>query len=194
MTLNFKINVGAGLTTNQIDIYNTGLISVGSQFSTIPTLTPGSPAPTTADFFALFYDTDPSFSPIIATDYYFTPTEDEIIFIVPDYQTEPTAIALQLMPNSGENPGAFTATWSYQTDMPDYAGLPDDYSQGYPISGYSLNGGADSNLTFTDGSSQSFDYAFTGTPEPATWIEMIAGLLGVGFVLRRRPAKAASFA
>jgi hypothetical protein len=204
LTLDFAINAGSGPTT-QIYVYNTGLISIGSPFSSQPSLDPNNIAANPTNFLSLLYTKDPAFAPMYAN-YYFTPTEDDIFFMVPgpgNYPqladpSNPTPVAIELTPNSG-NPGAFTADWAFESNSPPYyPGLPDDMANGYPLSGYQFG----SNINYypfgitEDVASFNYPYSgpVSGAPEPSTWIELIAGVLALGVLLRRRPGAEAATA
>lgn len=192
VTTSFNLNAGSG-PTNQIYVYDTGLISIGSAFpSGAPSLDPSNITASSTNFLSLYYDTDPAFTPMLAYDY-LSPTEDDVYFWTnnPDYGL-PAAVGLELTPNSG-NPGAFTATWAFDSnEVPFNPGMPDDTAQGYPLNGYQF--GSDTNYSLPNVDSTctsnceltaSFDYA-AGAPEPATWALTIVGAGLVGFALRRR--------
>ena len=191
-TLDFNINAGSGLT-NQVYVYDDGLISIGSPFGAEPVLDPSNLAgdPTNPSFLSVLYDTDPTFTPSLIKYVFFTGTEDDITFEVPDaygnsvpFDGFGTFAQVQITPDSGGNPGAFTATWAY--GYPNPIATPADSYLGYPLNGYQF--GSDYNYGYADQDSASFNYApsVSPAPEPMTWIELVIGLGLAGGALRMR--------
>jgi hypothetical protein len=201
MKTDFQLNAGSGLT-NQVYVYATGLVSIGSPFpSGAPSLDPNKLTTSGTNFLALYYDKDPAFTPMLVQNY-FTSSEDDVFFFVPGVGGYSVPVALQLTPGPGTNPGAFTVTWAFSSDSgaDGFPAQPNDYhlSDGVTPSGYPLNGyqfGNDTHYGYGDENSHSFNYPYSGpapggVPEPSTWVELIAGLFGLGALLRRRAAPA----
>jgi hypothetical protein len=179
VTLGFSINAGGGLT-NQLYVYNNGLISIGQPFSAVPVLTPSTvPVGSPQNFVSGFTDTsvEPGYFDYtqlpVAT--FYQPSDDYVIFpaLQADGSFFDNAVSVEFQPDPAHL-GAFTMTFNLGTSDSgmytpfDWYDLPDALSggsfTGYPLIGYEF--GANSNYGYLDGDSVYFNFGAAGTPEP----------------------------
>jgi hypothetical protein len=186
ITLGFQVDVGKGLT-NQIFVYDNGLISIGSAIS--PDVDPVaalSDLPGQDIFSPFLSPTDTGlFAPLVPLG----PLEYQAVYGVEDPGVGFMSFAaFNLKPFAGSNPGAFTLTFLYGDPafpVPDFTRGVWGYQFGAVTDG-GVNYGEDLSFNFDLGSPA--DPGAPGVPEPATWAMMILGFGAVGGVLRRRRA------
>jgi hypothetical protein len=135
--------------------------------------------------------TIPSYS-IQAPQFLYTPKNSfaNVFEFTPAYSPKEDFVELSFSPG----PDAFVALY-FQTDLSTFSGdsfytqefSPTSITQGQSAtSSFDINNplGFHIGSTFSSGAAT---FVGTATPEPSTWLMMLVGFVGIGFVARRRP-------